>query len=452
MRSFFTATIALLLLASPVPAQPQQQQQNVGGIQIDAEGVVRPAPVVRASRAAKREMAAFAEENLDPTLVLDTPGRGISLRRLEQAVAEALNQGSELSPSLAYLGGLYRIDEIHIDEANKDVILFGPAGGFGPGPDGRMICSESGRPPLQLDDLVTALRAVRTNGSIGVSIDPSNDNLRQLQDYLRRNSSPATVSQVTRRYQQMAKILGMQEIRFWGVPADSHFAIVLLEADYMMKRIAMGQQPSGVRGVVSHLSLLAPMGNSLQRWWFTPYYDPIETDAGRSVYRLSGQRAQVLAQEEFSDAQGRRQDAATTRLSTERFAQQFTEHFPDLADHSPTFAELQNVFDLAVFAALLDRERIGQRLGWDLPVLRSDERLPLRQYAVPKGVPSHATTRRAGRGTMLGLIGGVTLDVGPVVDRIEAVPGLELAPPNLHWIPEQWWGNVIQRDGAGEER
>ncbi len=51
--------------------------------------------------------------------------------------------------------------------------------------------------------------------------------------------------------------------------------MVLVEADLRMKRIALGKDPAGVRGVPSHLSLMRLGDASMTRWWFVPLYDPI---------------------------------------------------------------------------------------------------------------------------------------------------------------------------------
>ena len=41
-----------------------------------------------------------------------------------------------------------------------------------------------------------------------------------------------------------------------GVPKDSHFAAVLLAADYRMKRLAMAFERSPVKGLTSYLQML----------------------------------------------------------------------------------------------------------------------------------------------------------------------------------------------------
>jgi hypothetical protein len=226
----------------------------------------------------------------------------------------------------------------------------------------------------------------------------------------------------------MAEILGLQNVSVFGVPEESHFAHVLVEADFRMKRISLGVEPSGVRGLQSHLSLLRPQGNSIQRWWFVPYYEALYASDDGTAYQLVGQRAQLLAQEEIAQDDGERTNAVFTRASTEQFAKMFTEHFPQLVEKSPVFAEMQNLFDLAVVAALLRRESLPQQLGWEMATFRGSADRLVANYAVPRHVDSTSTFRRANRGMILGLVGGVTIRPDEVLGRIEteAAPALRL--------------------------
>ncbi|SFJ68401.1 DUF1598 domain-containing protein [Planctomicrobium piriforme] len=387
------------------------------GIVIDAEGVielrqVRPLPPA----ALKKQIDKFASGSLPADVIVATEERIVSLKNLSTLLRERLDANKPVPLEVAYLAGLQRIDTVAFDPEAGDIFLVGPADAFGPDNVGRMVGRSNGRPVMRLEDLITALRCEgSTRGSIGCSIDPTADNMARLQDYLRSNSSPATTGEVQQRFRMMATVLGPQEISIWGVPDGSHFALALVEADLRMKRIAMGSEPAGVPGVRSHLSLLRPQGNSLQRWWFVPFYEPLETNAEQTVFRLKGQRAKLMAQEEISDASGRRDDAKFTRPSTEKFAQLFTENFQELADHTPAFGELQNLYDLAVAATLI-RQSSGRRAAPDfMTLLLSDERLQPATYPVPKTVPSASTFRTAGAGSLIGLVGGVTIDLQPVV-------------------------------------
>lgn len=442
------ALIAWGGLPHPAAAQNNGNNGNANGIVIDADGVVRPEFTRAPSPAlARRQQEAFADEHLSADVRTHSDMRMVSLPRLERTIQAALETGEPLGEDVRHLAGLQRIDYIFVNPAEQDVVLAGPAEGFAPDAGGRMRGLSTGRPPIPLDDLLAAWRSVfGGEGSIGCSIDPDQDRLAALQEFASRNNSPTSTAGARRRYAQLAEILGMQDVVIWGVPADSHYGRVLIEADYRMKRISLGAEPSGVRAVRSHLSLLAPNGNSMQRWWFAPYYEAIYVSDDGNAFQLAGQRVQLLSQEEQIGDDGSRSDSAFTRASTQKFAQQFTEHYEELAAASPVFAELQNAFDLAVMAALLRKERVLQRIGWEGELFRDAARLPLESLPVPDTVPSEATTRPVQRGMMLGLVGGVTLDPHEVADsltRQAADGGNAAAALQPRVIPPEdvsrWW-------------
>lgn len=441
------------LAGTPLWAQlnnnQNNQNQNFGGITIDGQGVVESSPPKRISAAALRKLQqAFADQNLSPELIQPSESRSLSLKQVDAAVKSLLDAGDEIPESLRYLAGMQRIDMLIIDRQQQDIFLVGPAEGFGPDANGRIVGLTTGRPPIQLDDLAVALRS-RFAGQreIGVSIDPQNENLARMQDYIRRNSNAVSTAIARKRYQTMARILDQQVISLWGVPDDSHFALALTAADLKLKRIALGLEPSGVRGIRSHLSLLLPQGNSMQRWWFAPLYEPIGTNADRSVFEIRGQRVQVIAQEERVGPDGQRNDAAFTRQSTQRFAELFTDNYESLAQVNPTFAELQSLYDLSLIAALIDREWPFADRNTQLRVLLQDQRLPLESYPVPKFVPSTATSRMAGRGLLIGLIGGVSIDLAPVLEALDERATPNSTPFTQRPTPSDWWWNAnSQRD------
>ena len=399
-------------------------QQNVGGIIIDGEGIVKTSPRRRISSSRLEKLQEeFAEQNLNSEIIEQSESRVVSLKQIDKAVKEALEAGTPIPITIEYLAGLQRIDFVRIDYEKKDILIVGPAEGFGPGADERVVGVTTGRPPLKLDDLVVALRSTMAGQQeIGVSIDPTNENMAKLQNYVRNNSGVSSTAGAKRRLNAMAGILGNQVISLWGVPEQTHFALALVEADLRMKRIALGLDKSKVRNVPSHLALLQPNGNSLQRWWFMPLYEPIGTNEDRTLFEIRGQRAQLMAQEEISDAQGERTDSAFTRQSTQRFAKLFTENFEELANRNPAFAELQNLYDLSLMAALAKENWPFENRRDGLNTLLDDERLPVNSYVVPKFVRSDSVTKKSGK-FLLGLVGGVTINV----NRMAREPEMNLS-------------------------
>jgi hypothetical protein len=321
---------------------------------------------------------------------------------------------------MQFLAGLQRIDYVFLDPDSKDLVIAGPAEGFAMDEFGRVIGVKTGRPPLRLDDLMVALRTLEKTGALGCSIDPDESRMNQVQQYVKSNSTRTTPAGAAQRYENMAKILGLQNVTVWGVPADSHFGCTLVEADWRMKRLSMGIENPRVRDFKSHLAMLGRGGNATQRFWFLPLYDAFQQNEAGTAFQFAGQRAQLLSQEEYVSETGKRSDAATTRVSTQRFAKLFTEKFPDLAEEIPIFAELQNTIDLSILAALFKKERLPQKVGWRMSLLLDPQRATYAASTPPTQVASVVNYRTAGRGMIVGLVGG-----GVVINAMDTVRNIE---------------------------
>lgn len=405
---------------------------NNGGILIDPAGVIRGA-ITKSEGAAvsKKRRETFARDKLAADILESADLRVVSLVEIEGKIADLLAKQQPVPPSLQYLSGLTRIDYLFIDEEEKDLCLAGPAEGFGPDQNGLMVGLTSGRPVIAWEDLVVAFRAVRSGErTIGCTIDPVPENMTKFQDFLRKNNSAAFAADAQRRFQELTRILGMQTVKVWGVPPETHFGQVLVAADYRMKRITLGLDPSGVRGLKSNLAMLTPGADSLQRWWFASLYDPVEMSPDRQAFHLSGQRIQLFSQDQLGDVQGNRRDAATSRQSTEAFAKQFTDAIPELAQAQPVFAELQNLFDLAVVATLCEEHKLADKVGWSMSTLLDPAKMPVATGVAPKTMPSEYNSRKAGR-SIVALIGGVTVLPGSVARTAKSHEAMSSTLANL---------------------
>lgn len=381
---------------------------TVGGIFIDANGVVSPV-FAKTNRVALRKQRSAAADRNSVTGEIDriSPLRKVSLVRLEAVCEDYVKNGEPIPDDVFHLAGVQRIDYVFVYPESNDLVIAGPAEGFIPDSVGRMVGRESGRPPLRLDDLVTVLRALENrSGVIGCSIDPVPENLARLKRYLAANSTAATPRAIRQRFQQMTQILGLQTIRVMGIPPESHLAGMLVEADYRMKRISLGLEVPGVRGLRSHLSMLGTNGNTMQRWWCAPLYDAFTVTDDATAFQFAGQRVQMMSQDEHVDSSGRRTAAPFTRVSTERFAKLFTDKFPELAEKSAVFAELQNAFDLAVMAALLNQEQLPDRVGWPMRFFLDRTKLSFDGGAIPTHVQTLANAKLIRGRAVVGLLGG----------------------------------------------
>lgn len=392
----------------------------LGGIAIDAQGVVRPVFKKDESGdlARKRREAA---SDVPSDLKRASPLRKVSLVRLEEAIRPYAEKREDLTPAMNYLAGLQRIDYVFVYPESKDLVIAGPAEGFAPDGAGRMTGLKSGRPPLRLDDLMVVLRAVERGGMIGCSIDPNPQRNAELQKFLKENPATGGRDAAIALYKEMARILGNQDVRVLGVPGETHVAQTLVEADYRMKLIALGLEEIPVRGFRSHLMAAPPRARSVQRWWLAPLYDAFRSTPDGNAYEFRGQRVQLMSAEELTDLSGKRTDAATTRISTQKWAQLFTEKYPEIAEHATVFAELQNIFDMAILAALMKKERLPQKVDWSQSLFLDASKATVATGHAPRQVPTVFNWRAAGQGVTTGMIGG-----GVSMNPVQALRGASI--------------------------
>ncbi|MEX0613100.1 MAG: DUF1598 domain-containing protein, partial [Pirellulales bacterium] len=225
---------------------------------------------------------------------------------------------------------------------------------------------------------------------------------------------------------QMEEAVGPQTITVTGVPATSHFARVIVAADFRMKRLAMNFEPAAVDGMPSFLQLARSrrggLQNAMPRWWLAPMYDPLQRDAEGLAWELRGQGVRCLTEQEFLNDAGQKQKAGDADLTAQKWADSFTEKFEELAHEDSSFGALRNVMDLAVVAALLIKERLIERSGLEAPNLMNDQ--PLDEYPAPRMVPSQASFVKAGRQWIISVSGGVQIFPWQVADRTEVADEL----------------------------
>ena len=416
---------------------------GVGGIRIDASGLVEKSVTAALNpRELQKRLEKSAAKSLSTDLNHASTLRKISLRDLDVEIDRLLQAGQPLPDAILNLAGLTRIDFIFIADEGRDVIIAGPAEGFAALPDGRVVGIDSHRPVLCLDDLLVALRTADSKATFGCSFDPEPDRLAKTQQLLGQNTTATSAADAQRGFQQIGGVLGHWNVTVFGVPESSHMAAALVEADYALKRLTTGDENPQVRGFKSYLSMMRPNADSLRRWWFSPRYDAIETNEQQTAWHLTGPRVQVSAQDEIVDANGNRQDAPSTHVSLEKYAQQFTEKIPDLAEKVPAIAQLQNMVDLLVTAAVLERSRTQGSLVWKPIVLNDGQRLGVQEFGIPKETPSIVKVRMAGSRTVLGLIAG-GVSVTPRRILADAKPASEAAtlelPVRSDQNPSWWW-------------
>ncbi|MFP6602742.1 MAG: DUF1598 domain-containing protein [Pirellulaceae bacterium] len=443
------ALVALGLILTPVISQAGRFQQNraVGGISIDAAGVVQPAALADQANLVTllRKQLKEAPEGL----VVPAGMRMISLRGLEEALEASIrnNQGA-LPDELRYMAGLQRIEYVFVVPERNDIVLAGPGEGWRVDDQGNIVGITTGRPVLRLDDFMAALRAVQEarRGGISVSIDPTEKGYQQLQTLLTEQRRSRRTPQLATLEPAMRKAFGNQQIKILGVPTTSHFARVMVAADYKMKRLAMKLDPSPVKGLTSFVDMvknarnIAPDVNP--RWWLACNYEPLVRSEDSLAWQLRGPGVKAMTEDEFVDDNGRVRSDGSKNPMAQKWADQLTKHYDELSKKDIVFGELRNIMDMCVIAALLEKEQLLERAGCSIPLLTDQEsRVKLEAWLTPKVVPPQCSFLKTRRGWVVTASGGVQVESWPVLNKTQMDPqiGAYLKKANPANQTGWWW-------------
>ena len=420
----------------------------IAGIDVDATGVLR----VRQfdpRLLQQRLMAARAEADAD--IMQPSELRKVSLNRLEAAIAERLEAGLQPDVAMRALAGLTAVQYVFYYPDTKDIVIAGAAEGFFADPTERLIGMQSGRPVVLLEDLVTALRAYaphqRPTPIISVSIDPTEQGLQRMNQFLTSVRGRVRPSDARRLTHGLKENLGLQTVTFKGIPSTTHFARVLVEADYRMKLIGIGLEklPIRLKSYVERANPSAVAANAMERWYFQPNYDGIAVSEDGLAMKIKERGVQLVGENERVAA-GRRVASGRVNKASQAFCQEFTDKFNVIAHRVRIYAELRQLIDVAIAAAYIQQQDYYGQAAWDMPVLLDESRLSVETYTVPQQVETAVNAIWRGNTLMTPLGGGVhmrpvtalendhlVVDKAGENDQVKQSAG----PSNL--AEGQWW-------------
>ena len=422
--------VALLVLVGALSlARSAQAQvgQGVAGVAIDSNGVLRTFQVTDETGQQTRQRIDAAKVGLKQELQQKSKLRKVSLQRLEVAMAKQLAGDRKPTDEMRYLAGLQRIQHVFFYPESGDIVLAGPAEGWYTDLAGHTVGLNSGRAVIELQDLITALRAYApgANGGprmIGCSIDATQAGLAKMNEFVKSLPQVADASMATDQYAEyivngLRTSLGLQKVRIDGVPPDTHFAQVMVEADYRMKLIGIGLEQPNVKGLVSYVEHAAKgsgvAANAMQRWWFVPDYKCVRVSEDELAMELVGNAVKLLGEDEVVQADGSRQKADTRNggnRASQAFTQAFTQKYADLSAKTYCYAQLRNLIDCAVVAAFIQKHDYYGRANWTMPVLADETKFPVQTFQKPVEVETAAVHRwKKSGGLMTPVGGGVSL-------------------------------------------
>jgi tetratricopeptide (TPR) repeat protein len=248
--------------------------------------------------------------------------RAYSLKIARQRIEQRKQNWRTKEPAIVQLAGINKVDGFIYDTRNHDLILVGQ--------------HESDRAALTLDDLVVALRSRLRYGEWPlVSLDPTSE-------------TPTT---------------GMHRVRFAGGIDGTAFGQAMLDADYQLKRIAMGLVEPGVDGVRTlwtrsvegaQRGLMGGQSAISGRFWFYPINPHVVVRDGVAVIR--GLRVAVFHEVLSATVNGKRvEDIRQFKDgSAEGFVSDVSSTFDDLCRHQPSLDRLRGLEELVGLTKALE--------------------------------------------------------------------------------------------------
>ncbi|MDO4569308.1 MAG: DUF1598 domain-containing protein [Planctomycetia bacterium] len=442
LRSFWSMLLAILLTfvvggVANAQTYDDNDDSSVGGVMIDAKGLLSLASVDAMSRLEKARRDAL--EPIAKGLDRENDARKVSLRGINETILRCETAGEPIPDAVRYLGGLTAIEFVFIYPEQNDIVLVGPAEGWTVGPKGVIVGKKSGKPILLLQDLVEAMNAAagRERPIFSVSIDPSAEGLERMSAYA---SSLGAARNPKAIAAGMEEALGDQIVKIEGVPRDSHFAYVMAAADYRMKQISMGATKSPLKSLPSFVSMMksaAPSG-ALPRWWLAPNYETITRDQEGLSWNLKGGSVLTCTETEFLDrAQGAK---GKPNEDFARWAEKMTENYDDLARVEPIFGQLRNCMDCAFVAAIIAQSNAYERVDYAFEAMRTNPRVCAKFENVPQFAPSVSVVARKS-GAIMFVTGGVSMNPWPTVLASEKSPRLESMRSENQISGKSWWNN-----------
>lgn len=269
--------------------------------------------------------------------------KALSLKILQKKLKDCESKRT-CQPRLLKLEGLNKIFGYVIDETNQDLILIGK--------------QDTSLPPLYLEDFVIALRSVYKNSDPACTIDPEPRVIEELQsignEILTKNS-PDSIEKILKKWDRVCR--KPQNVRVSGIPFDTHFAHVMVKADYDMKRLVDGSDSLSISGFISLTDMFVneakasilkgkhiPPFSSMNRFWFSPGEVSYIEDAG--IVFIKQCPVRLLTEEEHLKqwGTGKRNPMAA------KFAKNFTKIYDCVAKERPIYEELENLFRFVALA------------------------------------------------------------------------------------------------------
>ncbi|ETR72724.1 MAG: hypothetical protein OMM_01502 [Candidatus Magnetoglobus multicellularis str. Araruama] len=282
-----------------------------------------------------------------------------------------------------------------VDEKNHDLIIIGD--------------DDNKFPDLYLEDFVIALRnaylkyaPLKNNvyqfSYPGCSIDPRPSVINQL-DIIGQKILQSTDDQ-QKFIKKWKKICRQpQDVRVMGIPFNSHFANVLVQADYDMKLIVDGSEKIEYLDSLSDMNLNqvkndiindrpVSVSTSMNRFWFYPGENIFEE--GDGIIMIEKCPVTLLTNETYVNSKNKIIDGRGPNPYAQIFVDQFSKYYDHIASQRPIFKELENMFRFIALANIIKFQNPVTNSHLDYLL----EDFPIKHKTVDPTLPGRSNVKR----------------------------------------------------------
>lgn len=311
-------------------------------------------------------------------------GKAISLRILQEKLRNSQSKRS-LTKEIFQQVGITKFIGYVVDEPNRDLILIGQ-------------CAPA-LPYIYLDDFIIALRNIwnkyaplRGNTYYssypGCSIDPEPNVLQGLEVLAQDIIGGSYREKIEEGIQKWHSICrSAQKVRVEGIPFDTHFARVMVKADYDMKNLVDGADSLDIPGFKSLMdmtleiaqeniirggSLSIPI-SSMNRFWFCPGENQYVEDKG--VVILKKCQVILLTEEEHLSRRGKVIGKERPNRLAQSFADSFSALYTEVAKQRPIYSELEALFRFVALAKIIKYKSPHKLASLDLGYLFEEHKI-----------------------------------------------------------------------------
>ncbi|HLP45905.1 MAG TPA: DUF1598 domain-containing protein, partial [Candidatus Kapabacteria bacterium] len=188
-----------------------------------------------------------------------------------------------------------------------------------------------------------------------------------------------------------------QKVRVMGIPFNSHFASVMVKADYDMKKIADGTDELNLLWISTLADLQMDEAKKkhihgyassetlggMNRFWFYPGELRFLEDSNAVMIEIC--KVKLLTEEEHLTSKGDISGTGGSNPIAEKFANDFSDFYPEVADQRPIYQELENLFRFVALAKVIKLKAPHEKVGLSLQYLL--EQYPVSEQEVKMSLP-----------------------------------------------------------------